>query len=232
MQCLSVDDMISIAYVNPDGPLLNFNAAFSKRSPVAQGRARMGSFRLVHDRCGNGGPCCERAHRTRARATRKHAMEQMLQPVLEDRFQLKIHRDTEEVSMYNLTVAKGGLKVKPMEPGGCAERDPTKGRDHFRIVSSRARSRNVRVGCTRTGRTGRLTKPAGLSMVSPGRCPIPWAATSSIRPVSRPYSATNCSLRTTKIPPGFLPRRSSTISFLPRMFLPARRSLRCSKGLA
>jgi len=56
-------------------------------------------------------------------------MEQMLQSVLEDRLQLKIHRDTEDVPMYNLTVAKGGLKLKPMEPGGCFEHDPTKGTD-------------------------------------------------------------------------------------------------------
>jgi uncharacterized protein (TIGR03435 family) len=54
-------------------------------------------------------------------------MEQMLQLVLEDRFQLKIHRDTEDVPMYDLTVAKGGLKIKPMEAGGCTERDPSKG---------------------------------------------------------------------------------------------------------
>lgn len=54
-------------------------------------------------------------------------MEQMLQRVLEDRFQLKIHRDTEEGPMYNLTVAKGGLKLKPMKAGGCFEHDPTKG---------------------------------------------------------------------------------------------------------
>jgi uncharacterized protein (TIGR03435 family) len=51
----------------------------------------------------------------------------MLQSVLEDRFQLKIHRETEEVPMYNLTLAKGGLKLKPMEPGGCVEHDPGKG---------------------------------------------------------------------------------------------------------
>jgi uncharacterized protein (TIGR03435 family) len=54
-------------------------------------------------------------------------MEQMLQVALEDRFQLKIHRDAEEVPMYNLTVAKGGIKLKPMEPGGCVEHDPSKG---------------------------------------------------------------------------------------------------------
>jgi uncharacterized protein (TIGR03435 family) len=52
----------------------------------------------------------------------------MLRLLLEDRFQLKTHRDTEEVAMYSLTVAKGGLKIKPMEEGGCVPFDPAKNR--------------------------------------------------------------------------------------------------------
>ena len=51
----------------------------------------------------------------------------MLQRVLEDRFQLKIHRGTEDAPMYSLTVAKGGLKMKPMESGGCIPREPGAG---------------------------------------------------------------------------------------------------------
>jgi uncharacterized protein (TIGR03435 family) len=43
----------------------------------------------------------------------------MLWSLLEDRFQLRTHSALEEVSAYDLTVAKGGLKLKPMEPGGC-----------------------------------------------------------------------------------------------------------------
>jgi bla regulator protein blaR1 len=45
----------------------------------------------------------------------------MLQSLLEDRFHLKIHEETEEIPMYNLVVAKGGLKLKPMEDGECQE---------------------------------------------------------------------------------------------------------------
>jgi uncharacterized protein (TIGR03435 family) len=52
----------------------------------------------------------------------------MLRLLLEERFQLKTHRETEEVPMYSLTVAKGGLKMKPMEEGGCTPFDPTKNR--------------------------------------------------------------------------------------------------------
>lgn len=37
----------------------------------------------------------------------------MLQSLLEDRFQLKIHHETREMGVYELAVAKGGLKMKP-----------------------------------------------------------------------------------------------------------------------
>jgi len=37
----------------------------------------------------------------------------MLQSLLEDRFQLKIHRETREGPVYALTVAKGGFKLQP-----------------------------------------------------------------------------------------------------------------------
>jgi bla regulator protein blaR1 len=43
----------------------------------------------------------------------------MLRSMLEDRFHLKIHRETEEVPMYALTVAKGGFRLKPMKDGEC-----------------------------------------------------------------------------------------------------------------
>jgi uncharacterized protein (TIGR03435 family) len=43
----------------------------------------------------------------------------MLQTLLEDRFNLKIHRETREVPAYELTVAKGGLKMQPVPPGRC-----------------------------------------------------------------------------------------------------------------
>jgi uncharacterized protein (TIGR03435 family) len=39
----------------------------------------------------------------------------MLQSLLEDRFQLKTHRDTREMSVYELRIAKGGAKIKLSE---------------------------------------------------------------------------------------------------------------------
>jgi uncharacterized protein (TIGR03435 family) len=46
----------------------------------------------------------------------------MLQALLEDRFKLKIHRATKEVPVYELTVAKGGLKA-PRFTGNCTPWD-------------------------------------------------------------------------------------------------------------
>ena len=50
-------------------------------------------------------------------------MGSMLRSLLEDRFHLQLHRDTEEVALYALTVAKGGFKLKPMKDGDCEDYD-------------------------------------------------------------------------------------------------------------
>jgi uncharacterized protein (TIGR03435 family) len=49
----------------------------------------------------------------------------MMQALLEDRFQLKTHRETREISAYIMTVAKGGPKLHPTEEGSCNHLDPT-----------------------------------------------------------------------------------------------------------
>ncbi len=43
----------------------------------------------------------------------------LMQTLLENRFQLKIHRETREIPVYNLVVAKGGPKLKPFQEGSC-----------------------------------------------------------------------------------------------------------------
>jgi uncharacterized protein (TIGR03435 family) len=40
----------------------------------------------------------------------------MLQAMLADRFKLKIHRESKELSMYALVIAKGGFKLKDADP--------------------------------------------------------------------------------------------------------------------
>lgn len=47
----------------------------------------------------------------------------MLQTLLEDRFQLKIHRATRQGAVYTLTIAKNGPKLEPAKGGGCTPRD-------------------------------------------------------------------------------------------------------------
>lgn len=43
----------------------------------------------------------------------------MMQKLMEDRFKLKIHRETREGAVYNLVLGKGPLKLKPYEEGKC-----------------------------------------------------------------------------------------------------------------
>jgi uncharacterized protein (TIGR03435 family) len=48
----------------------------------------------------------------------------MLQSLLEDRFQLKIHRETRELGVYALVPAKSGLKLPPPKAGSCVAPPP------------------------------------------------------------------------------------------------------------
>jgi len=50
----------------------------------------------------------------------------MLQGILEDRFQVKVHRETKVVPVYELTKARGGSKLKPFQEGRCTPIDPLK----------------------------------------------------------------------------------------------------------
>lgn len=47
----------------------------------------------------------------------------MLQTLLQDRFNLKIHHANREVPVYALTVAKGGAKLQPTKEGSCVPWD-------------------------------------------------------------------------------------------------------------
>jgi len=58
----------------------------------------------------------------------------MLQTLLAERFQLKLHRDTKLVSGYALIVAKGGMKVRPVEGTGGQKMNWGRGR----LVAERA----------------------------------------------------------------------------------------------
>jgi uncharacterized protein (TIGR03435 family) len=54
--------------------------------------------------------------------TEETMMGPVLQAILEDRFKLKIHRETREVAAYALTVAPGGPKLELFKEGSCVRR--------------------------------------------------------------------------------------------------------------
>jgi len=54
----------------------------------------------------------------------------MLRALLEDRFKLKVHRETAKAAVYALTVAKGGPKLQPAKEGSCTSFDP----DHPPVI--------------------------------------------------------------------------------------------------
>ncbi len=47
----------------------------------------------------------------------------MLRALLADRFKLRIHRESKEIPVYDLTVAKGGPKLQLAKPGSCMDHD-------------------------------------------------------------------------------------------------------------
>jgi uncharacterized protein (TIGR03435 family) len=51
----------------------------------------------------------------------------MLQPVLEERFHLKWHREMRQFPVYFLSAASGGIKLKKTVPGSCTTFDPKVG---------------------------------------------------------------------------------------------------------
>jgi uncharacterized protein (TIGR03435 family) len=72
----------------------------------------------------------------------------MLQSLLEDRFQLKAHRETKEAAVSILTVAKSGLQVGPLAEGACLAPDPT------RPISPPAAGQKPTCGAVLPGRSG------------------------------------------------------------------------------
>jgi uncharacterized protein (TIGR03435 family) len=49
---------------------------------------------------------------------------QRLQTLLQERFKIAFHRETKELPVYELTVAKSGLKLRPLKEGDCIALDP------------------------------------------------------------------------------------------------------------
>jgi uncharacterized protein (TIGR03435 family) len=126
--CVTTEQLIYLAYASygarPEEHLANDDpGTASNATKVRGGPAWVHSLREKYQ-----------IEATAAGATERTVlMGAMLQSLLEDRFHLRLHRETEEVALYGLTVAKGGLKITPMKDGDCdpnetAPFDPTKPR--------------------------------------------------------------------------------------------------------
>jgi len=116
--CVTLEQLIYLAYAGAGAPL------DKQLENVVPGGAS-------DDRKVRGGPSWVHSQHSKfaVEATAAAASDRyvlvgtMLQSLLEDRFHLKVHRGTEDAPMFAMTVAKGGLKIKPMQPGDCAPYD-------------------------------------------------------------------------------------------------------------
>src|SRR5579863_198631 len=112
LECQTLAELIREAYaVFADGPQAN-PSGFSV--PISGGPAWINSDGYRISATVEGNP---------SRAVMRSLM---LQALLEDRFKLKIRRETREVPVYALTVAKSGAKLQRVKEGGCTPRDYTK----------------------------------------------------------------------------------------------------------
>ncbi len=80
----------------------------------------------------------------------------MLQALLEDRFKLKMRRETKEIPVYVLTVAKSGFKLQPLKEGSCTPSDPLKPPAGLTPADIRAASAST---CANSGTIGLRRAP-------------------------------------------------------------------------
>lgn len=84
----------------------------------------------------------------------------MMQAVLEDRFHLKIHRETRQGPVYELSLGKGAPKLKPLQKGGCMP--VTLGRPLPQLAANQRYCRNMAHPRGVDFEGGTLTMFAGL----------------------------------------------------------------------
>jgi uncharacterized protein (TIGR03435 family) len=128
MQCMTVGAMMQAAYLGLFGDgegLLNYTPSMGSDKWFKKAPGWVTSELYTVE--GKTDDPAAKVANGRGRSSGDKVLERMLQVALEDRFQLKLHQETEDVPMYNLTIAAGGLRLKPMAPGGCIEPDPSKG---------------------------------------------------------------------------------------------------------
>ena len=90
-------------------------------------------------------------------AERWKQMQQMLQAMLADRFALKVHRESKDLPIYVLTVAKGGLKMNKTSAdgyGGNARYNTDKITAHATSIQALAANLSFTVGREIVNKTG------------------------------------------------------------------------------
>jgi len=131
--CGTLEQLINGAYVANGDPLLNDEGRAGPGQPRDEKtfpqRIRGGPDWMRKDRFMIEAKTSVSTGRTGREAVPERAvmMGPMLRALLEDRFKLTLHREVQDdVPMYALTVAKGGLKIKPAGPDSCAPPDPNR----------------------------------------------------------------------------------------------------------
>jgi len=109
MECITLRDLVEYAYA------VWANAANPnpKRSYVRDGPGWVNSDRYAINAIATGNP------------SRGQLNGPMLRTLLEERFNLNVHRESEVVPVYALTFANGRVRPKPAQDGRCVRSDPT-----------------------------------------------------------------------------------------------------------
>jgi uncharacterized protein (TIGR03435 family) len=148
LTCFIVKNLITTAYVNEAGSrdrsdaINNYPRLLTLVDPSAPQPIRGGPSWVYSEKYTIEAKADGLDPTVQTSADRHAMMGPMLRALLEERFRLKMHRASENAPMYALTVAKGGLKVKPIKDGDC-----TKDRSKGPITVSDARRRGVTPTC-------------------------------------------------------------------------------------
>jgi len=131
--CGSILTMVQIAYVGDATPLLNNPLEPMRAAEAIKGVPNwaLATRYTIHaetsDPAANGPAQNKLGQASGPSPAQMLLLGPMLQGLLEDRFQMKLHREVEESPMYTLTVATSGFKLKPVTDGDCMEMEHVAG---------------------------------------------------------------------------------------------------------
>jgi uncharacterized protein (TIGR03435 family) len=109
IECMTVQQMIQMYMRSAGEKLLNASGrdVVDTTGPIRGGPSWVRSDKYLIEAKTDGTP------------ENKIMMGPMTRAILEDRFQLRLRHETEEVPMYSMTVAKSGLKIKSVDMNNC-----------------------------------------------------------------------------------------------------------------